>query len=79
MHKRDHPINLGKEKIRKLVIQNGYIIENCDMSITFLVNGKRGTEIITENMFEHLLHFATQAALQIFFQACYEYCFTLIE
>ena len=44
------------------------IIENCDMNIiTFLVNGKRGTEIVTENMFEHLLHFATQAVLQIFF------------
>ena len=44
---------------------------------TYLVNDKRGTEIVTENMFEHLLHFATQAAIQIFFQTCYEYCFTL--
>ena len=52
------------------------IIENCDINNTFLVNGKRGTEIVTENMFEHLLHFATQAAIQIFFQTCYEYCFT---
>ena len=43
------------------------IIENCDINITFLVNDKRGTEIVTENMFEHLLHFATQAAIQIFF------------
>ena len=33
-----------------------------------MVNDKRGTEIVTENMFEHLLHFATQAAIQIFFQ-----------
>ena len=54
------------------------IIENCDIDITFLVNDKRGTEIITENMFEHLLHFATQAAIQIFFQTCYQYCFTLL-
>ena len=54
------------------------IIENCDINITFLVNDKRGTEIITENMFEHLSHFATQAAIQIFFQTCYEYCFTLL-
>ena len=39
------------------------VIENCDMNITFLVNDKSGTEIVTENMFEHLLHFATQAAV----------------
>jgi hypothetical protein len=53
------------------------IIENCDINNTFLVNDKSGTEIVTENMFEHLLHFATQAADQIFFQTCYEYCLTL--
>ena len=47
------------------------------MNSTFLVNDKSGTEIVSENMFKHLLHFATQAALQIFFQTCYEYCFTL--
>ena len=52
------------------------VIENCDINNTFLVNDKSGTEIVTENMFEHLLHFATQAAIQIFFQTCYEYCFT---
>ena len=52
-------------------------IENCDMNSTFLVNDKSWTEIVTENVFEHLLHFATQAVLQIFFQTCYENCFIL--